>query len=221
MLVEINQWRATIGCFRISQPSLFTSRKTVRPFLILFQIFKLLYFCCRFIAISFLVLPVSLITHFVVAHSTVAQLCFLSILARVNYFVSIELYVSAEILKRITFGVFGFARKKYFLSQYAYYHTACIVCYMLCIRWSIFRSILLIGDIEVNPGPDTLSFCCWNLNSITAHDFLRVSLIEAYNSVYNNDLIGIVETHLDDTVDADRLALDGYSLYKANHPRNV
>ena len=79
MLVEIHQWRAIIGCFRISQPSLFTSRKTVRPFLILFQIFKLLYFCCRFIAISILVLPVSLITHFVVAHSTVAQLCFLFI----------------------------------------------------------------------------------------------------------------------------------------------
>ena len=39
--------------------------------------------------------------------------------------------------------------------------------------------------------------------------------------MYNNNLIGIVETHLDDTVDADRLALDGYSLYKANHPRNV
>ena len=37
----------------------------------------------------------------------------------------------------------------------------------------------------------------------------------------NNDLIGIVETHLDDTVDEDRLALDGYSLYKANHPQNV
>ena len=98
MLVEINQWRATIGCFRISHPSLSTSRKSVRPFLILFQMFKLLYFCCRFIAISILVLPVSLITHFVVAHSTVAQLRFLPILARVHYFVRIELYVFVEIL---------------------------------------------------------------------------------------------------------------------------
>ena len=152
ILVEINQWRATIGCFRISHPSLYTLHKTVRPFILLFQIFKLLYCCCRFIAISTLVLPVSLITHFVVAHSTVAQLRFLPNLAHVHYFARIELYVFAEILKRITFGVFVFARKKYFLSQYAYYHTACIVCYMLCIWWSIFRSILLSGDIEVNPG---------------------------------------------------------------------
>ena len=81
----VNQWRTTIGCFRIYQPSLFTSRKTVRPFLILFQIFKLLYLCSRFIAISILVLPVSLITHCVVAHSTVAQLRILSILAQFKH----------------------------------------------------------------------------------------------------------------------------------------
>ena len=39
--------------------------------------------------------------------------------------------------------------------------------------------------------------------------------------MHNYDLIGIVETHLDDTVGEDRLALDGYSLYKADHPQNV
>ena len=39
--------------------------------------------------------------------------------------------------------------------------------------------------------------------------------------MYNNDLIGIVETHLDSTVDEERLALDGYSFYKDNHPQNV
>ena len=68
---------------------------------------------------------------------------------------------------------------------------------------------------------ETLDFCCWNRNSITAHDFLRVSLIEAYNSVFNYDLIGIVETHLDSTVEKDKLALNGYSFIKANHPQNV
>ena len=74
---------------------------------------------------------------------------------------------------------------------------------------------------ETNPGPETLDFCTWNLNSITAYDFLRVSLLEAYNSVYNYDLIGIVETHLDSTVDEDRLALDGYTFVRENHPQNV
>ena len=81
--------------------------------------------------------------------------------------------------------------------------------------------MLLSGDIEMNPDPDTLSFCCWNLNSITAYDFVRFSLLEAYHSVYNNDLNGIVKTHHDDTVDKDRLALNRYTLYKANHPKNL
>ena len=30
-----------------------------------------------------------------------------------------------------------------------------------------------------------------------------------------------METHLDSTVDEDRLALDGFSFYKDNHPQNV
>ena len=84
-----------------------------------------------------------------------------------------------------------------------------------------FRTILLSDDIESNPVPETLDFCTWNLNSITAHDFLRVSLVEAYNSIYNHDLIGVVETHLDSTIDEERLALDGYSFHKDNHPQNV
>ena len=88
-------------------------------------------------------------------------------------------------------------------------------------QWLVFRVILLSGDVETNPGPETLDFCTWNLNSIIAHDYLRVSLIEAYNSVYNYDLIGIVETHLDSTVEEDRLALNGYTFIKNNHPQNV
>ena len=80
---------------------------------------------------------------------------------------------------------------------------------------------MLSGDVETNPGPESFNFCSWNLNSITTYDFLRVSLIEACNSVCNYDLIGIVETHIDSTVDEDRLSLDGYTFHKANHPLNV
>ena len=98
---------------------------------------------------------------------------------------------------------------------------ACVACYALHIGWLSLRTILLSGDVETNPGPESLDFCCWNLNSITTYDFLRVSLIEAYNSVCNYDLIGIVETHIDSTVDEDRLSLDGYTFHKANHPQNV
>ena len=54
------------------------------------------------------------------------------------------------------------------------------------------------------------------------YDFLRVSLLEAYNPAYNYDIIGIVETHLDSTTDDDdRLALDGYTFVNINHPQNL
>ena len=81
--------------------------------------------------------------------------------------------------------------------------------------------MLLNGDIETNPGPDTLDFCTWNLNSITAYDFLCVALVEAYNSVYKYDLIGLVETHLETTINEARLAIDGYAFYKSNDPQKT
>ena len=80
---------------------------------------------------------------------------------------------------------------------------------------------MLSGYVEINPGPESFDFCWWTLNCITTYDFLRVSLIEAYNSVCNYDLIVIVETQIDSTVDEDRLSLDGYMFLKDKHPQNV
>ena len=46
----------------------------------------------------------------------------------------------------------------------------------------------------------------------------RVSLLEAYNSVYKYDLIAITETHLDTKViDESKLRIDGYTFLKKNH----
>ena len=71
---------------------------------------------------------------------------------------------------------------------------------------------MVSGDIETNPGQINrlFSFCTSNLNSSSTHDFIRVSLLEAYNTVYSYDLIGIVETHLDWDADIDTLNLNGY-----------
>ena len=139
----------------------------------------------------------------------------------------IAIYTAVELLKRAPCGIIGLIRQKrslfkHFLFMYAYFYIGCITCCTLHTQWLIFRTILLSGDVETNPGPETLGFCCWNLNNIAAYDFLRVSLLEAYNSVYNYDIIGIVETHLDSTIDNDdRLTLDGYTLINSNHPQNV
>ena len=92
---------------------------------------------------------------------------------------------------------------------------------VLCVHWVTSRLILLSGDVELNPGPEILKFCCSNLNSITAYDFLRVSLIEAYNSINNYDLIGITETHLDDTINQERISVNGYDFIKCNNTLNI
>ena len=221
MPVELNQWRATIGCFNASIPRLCPLSKNVWPLSILLQVTKLYWSCFCFIVIATLVLPAVLITQFLAVHCFVNRICFLSLLARVHHFTKTVFYVSVELSKRIPRGFVIHVRYKYIHSQYAYFYTACIACYIIQIQWLLLKTVLLSGDVETNPGPDTLDFCSWNLNSITSYNFLRVSLIEAYNSVYIYDMIGIKETHLDSTVDNDRLSLDGYSFMRNDHPQNV
>ena len=69
-----------------------------------------------------------------------------------------------------------------------------------------FAYILIILQchryIEPNPGPRKLkthsfSVCHWNLNSLPAHNFLNLTQLEAYNSVYKYGFICLSETYLD------------------------
>ena len=84
------------------------------------------------------------------------------------------------------------------------------------------------GDIEMNPGPKSsscnkFSICHWNLNSISAHYFIKISLLRAYISVHNFDILCLSETYLDSTISSNdsNLIIPGYELYRANHPSNV
>ena len=50
--------------------------------------------------------------------------------------------------------------------------------------------LILCGDIETNHGPynennQTISVCHWNLNGIAAHNYIKLSLLEAYNALHN------------------------------------
>ena len=174
-----------------------------------------------FVTLAVIALPLTLTIQFLAVHFVAIESCFLPLFSRVHHFVKILLYVSVELVKRIPPGFIVIIRYKYFYSKYTYFHIACLAFYALHIKWLVLRTILLSGDVEKNPGPETLDFCTWNLNSITAYDFVRVSLIEAYNSVYNYDMIGVVETHLDSTIDESRLVLDGYTFIQSNHPHDI
>ena len=70
------------------------------------------------------------------------------------------------------------------------------------LRWLYVLLITLSGDIELNPGPkcntgQTVSISHWNLNSICAHNFAKLSLLRAYVIVCKFIIKCLSETYLD------------------------
>ena len=94
---------------------------------------------------------------------------------------------------------------------------------------SFIQCLLLIkcGDIETNPGPfnDTksLSICHWNLNGISTHNYVKLSMLEAYNALHDYDIICISETFLNSfhLNNHPSLKLKGYELIRSDHPSNT
>ena len=106
------------------------------------------------------------------------RLRFLPLFARVYRFAGIEEDVFVKVLKRIQLDVIIHMRSKFYSCLDVQFSIESNTCIKLQIQWCL-RTTLLSCDIEINPGPETLDFCCWNLNSIAAHDFLRVSLMDS------------------------------------------
>ena len=60
----------------------------------------------------------------------------------------------------------------------------------------------LCGDVEENPGAKPSSnqiffICHWNLNSISAHNYIKISLLRVYLSTHKFGVICMSETYLD------------------------
>ena len=84
------------------------------------------------------------------------------------------------------------------------------------------------GDIEQNPGPkpsscQRFSICHWNLNSISAHNFIKLSLLRPYIAIHKFDVVCLSETYLNASIPNDDVSLDvpGYNLFRADHPSNT
>ena len=96
------------------------------------------------------------------------------------------------------------------------------------ILWYFFRLLELSGDIEFNPGPkpdssQSFSICHWNLNSMSAHNYSKISLLTAYISIHDFDVICLSETYLTSTTDISdgNLKIPGYIMYRVDHPSDV
>ena len=78
----------------------------------------------------------------------------------------------------------------------------------------------------MNPGPRKLkenifSICHWILNSITAHNFSKLTQLKAYISAYKHDFICLSETYLDSSIPDNVIQIEGYNLVRADHPDNI
>ena len=90
--------------------------------------------------------------------------------------------------------------------------------------WLQILLVLLSGDVEINPGPTrtpklNLSICHWNLNSISAHNYVKLSLLRAYLAFHNLDL---PKTYLNssNSPDDETLEISGCNLVRSDHPLN-
>ena len=130
----------------------------------------------------------------------------------VRYVISLSSAQNIRFLRRSLFYSI------YFINAVSYIHH----------MWLYSLAIKCSGDIEENPGPkpnscEYLSICHWNLNSISAHNFIKLSLLRAYISINKIDIICLSETYLDSSIssDNDNLELPGYNLVRADNPTNT
>ena len=84
--------------------------------------------------------------------------------------------------------------------------------------------IKISADIELNPGTNQKQDQShWNLNSIPAHNFQRLDLLQGYILSNKLDILCLPETFLNSDIscDDDNLQLPGLKLIGADPPCNT
>ena len=63
---------------------------------------------------------------------------------------------------------------------------------------------------------DSRNICHWNLNGISAHNFIKLSLLHGYNTDRNFDMLSLSETFFNSSLDKedDRLKIEAYKFDK-------
>ena len=84
-------------------------------------------------------------------------------------------------------------------------------------------TLFICGDMEINSGPKNTKSCYfslshWNINSLPAHDFSKLSK----HTIQNTILICLSETYLDSSYadDDTQLNLKDFALIRADNPHN-
>ena len=91
---------------------------------------------------------------------------------------------------------------------------------MLIIIIIISITIIIIIIIIIKPiSCKSLSICYWNFSSISAHNFIKLSLLRPYIAIDKFDVVCLSETYLSASIsnDDDSLEVPGYYLFRADH----
>ena len=96
----------------------------------------------------------------------------------------------------------------------------------LAVNLNLKALLFLAGDIESNPGPQTvdcLEFFHWNLDSICARESIEIPLMEVYNSVHHFDVMALSKNMLDKSINNEDIYVQGFSreIYRSDHPSNT
>ena len=105
MLVDINQWRAAIGIFRSSLGCYCKVIKRMNPFKIASLVLKMYLFCSVFIAISILLLPLTMIIQSITLFLCYRYptSCFLPLFTQLYCYSKIMLYTLLKLTKGLPF----------------------------------------------------------------------------------------------------------------------
>ena len=114
------------------------------------------------------------------------QTIIILIVVTVRNVISLSSVQNIRYLRRSLFYSF------YFINAISYIHHV----------WLYSLAIKCGGDIEGNPGPkpnscEYLSICHWNLNIVSAHNFIKLFLLRAYICINKIDIICFSKTYLE------------------------
>ena len=104
-------------------------------------------------------------------------------------------------------GTFNPTHKTSFINEKSLRVVSLSSAFRFGIRF-VFVVLMLFacGDIELDPGPKkrsscyNFSACHWNLNNITAHNFTKIDLLHAHNTIHQHDMICLSKSYLDTSV---------------------
>ena len=97
---------------------------------------------------------------------------------------------------------------KWYILRYIFYY--------------ILKSYYIAVMIDINPGPkqSSMTFCHSISNSICAHGFIKISLLQEDLTEHNFDIICLSETFSYLSLDSkgDRSKINSYNLIRSDHP---